>query len=133
MPKPPVELKKSAKATKDPLTLILSRALGDDGGALRGAHRFQLWAKTQPELKEQVEGEIEKLSEGRNGYRSHFWAVEFAKQPADVQAQYNTMAVEAVASAKVTRDELYKKTEDALEPAEAQECVFQNLSHRLEG
>ena len=115
------DLKESAKATKDPLSVILARALGDDGGSLRGAHAFQLWADTQPTMKESCRNEMEGMSANeKNGFRSHYWATEFAKEPEDVREAFTEQAAQAVKEAQAARADLYAKMEEPLPPAEAQ-------------
>lgn len=124
VPNSTIDLKKSAKATKDPLSVILAGALGDDGGSLRGAHRFQLWAETQPMMKASCQQEMEGMSLGsageKNGFRSHYWATEFAKEPEDVRDSFTEQAAQAVKEAQAARDALYAKTEGPLPLDEAQ-------------
>lgn len=114
--------KKSAAAVKDPLQLLIARALGDDGGALRGAHGYQLWAASNPPALESCKTETDKLpAEARNGFRSKYWAQAFATEPQSVRDEWNEKATKAVAAARKERDEMFSKTATLLPPSEAQE------------
>ena len=115
VPKTASGVKSSGKAhDKDPIAVILARALGDDGGAVRGSHGFQLWAATQPVMLEACKIETAKVPvKDRNGFRTKYWEGEFAKQPDDVRATFHAQAAASIQEAKASRAQRFQQMTEA--------------------